>query len=94
MDYDDRNRGVLFLETNKESDKHPDYTGKINVEGKEFRLAGWKRQSKNGKGYLSLSVSELKPREESRESGYAKAKSQADSLRDESEPIDLSEIPF
>jgi len=61
-DFDDTNRGALFLNDKKEEgSKHPDYTGTLNVEGKEYRLAGWKRQSKNGKTFLSVSISE--PRE-------------------------------
>lgn len=96
-EYSDENRGVLFREENKESDKHPDYTGKVNVEGIEFRLAGWIRESKNGKKFLSLAVSELKE-----QSGYEKAKAQAERLRtddapplsDDDAPINIDEIPF
>lgn len=56
MTYDDTNRGVLFHNT-KESDKHPDMKGKINIEGKEYELAAWRNQSKNGKPYMSLKIS-------------------------------------
>lgn len=85
-DFDETNRGVLFLETDKESEKHPDYTGKVNVEGKEYRLAGWKRQSKNGKGFLSLSISEFKKPEDPTDKfeGY----------KEDSGKIDLKDIPF
>jgi uncharacterized protein (DUF736 family) len=55
-EYDNTNRGVLFAEAQKESDNHPDYTGKLNVGGKEFYLAGWKKKSKAGKPFLSLSI--------------------------------------
>ena len=54
--YDDTNKGVLFRETEKKTEKHPDMTGEINVDGVEFRLAGWTRESKNGKKFLSLAV--------------------------------------
>jgi len=61
-DYDDTNRGALFVNENKEEgSKQPDYSGTLNVEGKEYRLAGWKRESKGGKKFLSVSISE--PRE-------------------------------
>ena len=57
-EYDNTDRGVLFAESEKKSDKHPDYTGTINVGGQDFRLAGWKKQSKSGNWFLSLAVSE------------------------------------
>lgn len=93
MEFDDTNKGVLFQEQEKKSEKAPDYTGKLNVEGKEFRIAGWKRLSKNGKPFLSLSVSE--PQQQ----GYNRAKQVADGLRPEETKeddgiVDLSEIPF
>lgn len=62
MTYDNTNKGVLFRDTNKEEgSKKPDYTGKLDVNGKEFRLAGWLKESKNGGKFLSLSISEPRP---------------------------------
>lgn len=58
MEYDNNNKGVLFVNKGKKSEKHPDYDGKINVEGKDWAIAGWKRTSKNGATFLSLKVSE------------------------------------
>jgi len=56
MAYDNTNSGALFSSV-KKSEKSPDFTGKINVEGKEYRLAGWRKTSQAGKKYLSLKVS-------------------------------------
>lgn len=53
--------GSLFREKEKKSEKSPDYTGKVKIEGKELRLAGWIKQTKAGDTYLSLALSE--PRE-------------------------------
>ena len=61
--YDDTNRGVLFKNDRKETERQPDYTGKINIDGVEKRLAGWIRQSKAGKSFLSMSVSDPLPEE-------------------------------
>lgn len=55
--YDNTNSGVLFINDKKGNDKAPDYKGKINVGGKDYDLAGWKKQGKNGT-FLSLKVSE------------------------------------
>jgi uncharacterized protein (DUF736 family) len=65
MAYDDTNKGVLFKNNSKEKDSHPDYTGKINIDGTEKRLAAWVREGKNGTKFLSIAVSE--PREQQEE---------------------------
>lgn len=62
MDYDNTNKGVLFRDKDKpEGSKKPDYTGKLNVAGKDFRIAGWIKESKSGMKFLSISISEPKP---------------------------------
>ena len=56
-EYDNTNRGVLFKNQKKESDRHADYRGNINVDGKEFWLDAWIKKSKDGKTtFMSLSV--------------------------------------
>jgi uncharacterized protein (DUF736 family) len=54
--YDNTNRGSLFINDRKESDNHPDFKGSINIEGKDYWLSSWKKESKDGKKYMSLSV--------------------------------------
>jgi len=44
MDYDNTNRGSIWKNDRKETEKHPDFTGSINVEGKEYWLNGWRRK--------------------------------------------------
>ncbi|MCL8312811.1 DUF736 domain-containing protein [Leptospira interrogans] len=51
-------KGSLFSNAAKEKETQPDYTGKVLLEGKTYRLAGWIRKSATGKNYLSLSLSE------------------------------------
>jgi hypothetical protein len=50
------NSGAIFVNDRKETEKHPDRTGSITVEGKEYWLNGWLKKDKNGKPFLSLSV--------------------------------------
>lgn len=60
MSYDNTNRGALFKNTKKEDERHADYNGSVNVDGKEYWLNAWINESKDGKKYMSLSV---KPKE-------------------------------
>lgn len=54
-EYDNTNRGVLFKNDRKESDKHPDYKGNVNVNGVEFWLSAWIKEGAKGK-FMSLSI--------------------------------------
>jgi hypothetical protein len=60
-EYDNEMRGVLFPQE-PETDKHPNMTGTVQVNGVKYRLAGWTRESKAGKKYVSLAVSESQNR--------------------------------
>ena len=79
MAYDDTNTGVLFKKENRSSERAPNYEGNINVDGKDYRLAAWiKESSKTGKKFMSLSVSVPTKKTES---------------KPEIKPVDLSDIP-
>lgn len=58
MEYDNTNRGTLFVNNRKTTDKQPDYTGDIHFGTVKMKLAAWERTSKAGNTFLSLSVSE------------------------------------
>lgn len=51
-------RGNLFKASpeTKKTDKHPDYFGKVNVNGEVMMLSGWMRESQAGNNYISLNV--------------------------------------
>lgn len=49
------NQGILF-ENKKEKDTQPDFKGELNVDGKVFQIALWKKKSKNNNVYLSVQV--------------------------------------
>jgi hypothetical protein len=58
MEYDNTNRGVLFANDAKKSDKHPTYKGNIHIGTVKMSLSAWEKTSSTGKTFLSLSVSE------------------------------------
>ena len=51
------NSGAIFKNDKKTKDTHPDYRGKVNVNGKEMEIALWVKQGKNG-SFMSASFSE------------------------------------
>ena len=62
MSYDKTNSGTLGKNQRKETDKHPDYAGQINIEGKDYWLSGWiKQNGSTGEKFFSLAV---KPKED------------------------------
>ena len=63
-----QNTGAIFKNVKKEKETHPDYRGKINVDGVEKEIALWVNTSKNGLQYFSASISEPYVVEEKHES--------------------------
>ena len=70
-DFDSTNRGSLFKNDKKLEDKHPDMNGSINIDGTEYWISGWKKTSKAGSGFISLSV---RPKQEQASKPSAPAK--------------------
>ena len=65
MTYEIRdNSGSMFGNKKKEQDNHPDRTGSIMVDGKEYWINGWLKKTQAGEPWLSLSV---KPKEARRQ---------------------------
>jgi hypothetical protein len=54
-DYDNELKGVLFKNDEKSKDEDRDYSGTATIGGREFWLSGWKKRSKSGTPFLSLS---------------------------------------
>lgn len=88
QEYDNTNRGVLFKNDRKENDKHPDYKGQIDVDGTEFWLSAWIKESAKGK-FMSLSIQPKQERRAEPERRLARVPA------DPRTPIDLdSDVPF
>ena len=57
-EYDNELSGVLFKNDKEGNEKRPDYTGKVQVEGTEYRLAAWIKEGRtSGQKFLSLKLS-------------------------------------
>jgi len=57
MQFDNTNSGILSRNDRRESEKHPEFTGTINVDGKDYWLSAWVKERKDGSGkFFSLSV--------------------------------------
>ena len=55
MSENKNNSGALFRNDKKATDQHPDYTGNITIEGKEFYLSAWVNESaRTGQKYFSI----------------------------------------
>lgn len=63
MGYDNNMRGVLFKNDRKENENQPGYTGKIEIDGIEYRLSAWVKEGKKGK-FFSLSVQPVDKKED------------------------------
>ena len=57
------NSGAIFKNDKKTAETHPDYKGKVNVNGADMEVALWLKESKAGMKYFSASFSEpyIKP---------------------------------
>ena len=58
-EFDNTNRGVLFTNDKGDNENRPDYTGKINIDGTEKRLAAWVKNSDKVGDFLSIVVSDF-----------------------------------
>ena len=70
-------RGTLFLNDRKQAgSKQPDRTGKINVDGKLWRISGW---DENGRISLAVSPLEEQPAQDKQPAQNVAARGEPDS---------------
>ena len=52
---ENKNSGALFKNDKKATEQHPDYTGNITIQGKEYYLSAWVNESaRTGQTYFAL----------------------------------------
>lgn len=54
--YDNTNRGAIFVNDKGDNPSRPDRKGSLNVAGVDYWISGWIKQDKNGNPFMSLSV--------------------------------------
>lgn len=54
MTFDNSMRGTLGKNKRREADTHPEYTGKCEIDGKEYWINAWIKEG-NGEKFFSLS---------------------------------------
>lgn len=86
-EYDNTNRGVLYINDKGDNDSRPDWKGSINVNGKEFWLSAWRKTTRDGDKMLSLSVQEKEPRREERRPAQ-NTRQPAKNTRDDNDGLD------
>lgn len=85
------NTGSLFKNERKESEKHPDFTGTIIVDGVSYWLSAWVKEGTKGK-FFSLAV---KPKDGGKGTDKPTPQQQVSSTRRGSMKDALDdEIPF
>ena len=60
--FDPTNRGSIWKNERKTTDKHPDFTGTLNVEGREYFFDAWKRKEGAGPKAPALTF-RIKPKD-------------------------------
>lgn len=48
--------GRLYVNDNKETPKHPDMGGSLEIKGVPYRGSGWQKSASNGSDYISVSL--------------------------------------
>jgi hypothetical protein len=92
--YDNSNRGALFVNDRKEQDSHPDLKGSINVGGKEYWLSAWNRDTAKGP-VISISVQPKDaPHQTAAKAGAAKREAQRPAQRAPEPDFNDDDLPF
>ena len=83
--YDDTNRGSIWKNEKKETDKHPDFTGSLNVDGKDYWVSAWKRRdgASDRAPALSFTVKAKDGKPQSANAKPAPQKAYKDDMNDE-----------
>ena len=91
--YDNTNRWSLFKNDRKEKDTHPDYSGTLNVDGREFWISAWLKDGAKGK-FFSGSIKPKEPAQKLTDYDSSPAKQTVTSGKPIQSFYDDEPIPF
>jgi len=61
----------LFPNDKGDNEKRPDMTGSMTIDGTKYSLSAWNNESKAGKPYMSIKISEWQERPAANGAGQA-----------------------
>ena len=85
--HDNTNRGAIWRNENRKSDKHPHFSGSINIDGKDFWLSGWKRADDASDRAPLVSFS-VRPKDDNPSQSYQQSAPQ------KAQDDDFGDLPF
>mgnify|MGYP003674665752 CR=1 FL=1 len=88
--FDNTNRGAIWGNDKKETDTHPDYTGSLDVDGKQYWVSAWRRKEGDSTSRPVLSFS-VKAKDQPKQN--VSSISQATSYAEKDDPFN-DDIPF
>jgi len=62
QEYDNTNKGAAWPNKRRSAPTHADYTGNMNVEGREYWLNVWVKKQADGQTRLNIQIKEKQPR--------------------------------
>jgi hypothetical protein len=88
--YDNTNKGSLWINDKEGNPKRPDFTGVLNVEGKEFKVSVWKKERETDKQPV-MGIS-IQPKESAGNQQRAVQKPQ--DMTPQQQAVEMQDIPF
>ena len=94
--YDNTNRGAIWKNDKKQTEKHPDFKGDLNIEGVIYNVSAWKRKADaNPKApLLSFSVSKREVPQEVKQAAMHSNHGRQSAPQTMPDPFDDQDIPF
>ena len=88
------NSGVLFKNQYKERPTQPDMTGKVIIEGRQFRISAWDKFTEAGNPFLSLAFTSEEDFQKFKDERKQHVENSPNSLDNQLPEIGEDDIPF